>query len=215
MVVLFCAPAALVIAACRGPFGIFDRASVAIICAGTFVIVLFGRNPRHTPLFAALLVATIATVCLGLAARIGMGPGPAVGLGSALVLVGVFFGVRAVWWVGAIFTLAILALGAANQVGWLHPADPAKAYDWSKMFVWARVAAGFVAAMSMAASAVAAVTTYLEQSLRERDRLFLAERRSREHLTRLQSVTASLSRAATPEQVIEAACRGSSEVANE
>jgi hypothetical protein len=210
-IALFTAPAALVIATAPGPFGLFDHASVGIICAVTVVVAVFGHDPRRTRILSALLIATVIGVCLGLAARIGMGPGAALGLGSGLVLVGVFFGDRAVWCVAATITLAILTLGVANRSGWLHPADPAQAYDWSSISVWTRVAAGFVAAGSIAASAVASVIAHLDETLREQGRLLLAEKRASDRLRRLHWVTASLSRAGTPEEVIEAACRVSSE----
>jgi signal transduction histidine kinase/ActR/RegA family two-component response regulator len=218
-------PAALMVAALPGPYALFDRMLVVFIAAMTIFIALLSHDARRARGLARVLGGTLIVLCLVLAARIGMGPGVALGLGSGLILVAIFFGARAVWWVGAGTTLAIVALGAANRAGLLHPTDPAKAFDWSKMSVWVRVAASYVAAMSVAASAVAKVIAHLEESLRERDRLLVAERqailentrlleaehRARERLSRLQEVTASLARASTPEDVIDAACRISSE----
>jgi hypothetical protein len=211
MIVLFMAPAAFVIATAPGPFGFFDHASVAIIGCVTLVVAVFAQNPRYTRILAGLLILTVVGVCLGLAARIGMGPGAALGLGGGLVLLGVFFGERAVWSGAGAITLAILTMGVANRSGWLHAADSAQAYDWTSMSVWTRVAAGFVAAASIVASAVASVIAHLHETLREHERLLLAEKRASDRLGRLHWVTASLSRAGTAEEVIEAACRVTSE----
>jgi hypothetical protein len=111
-------------------------------------------------------------------------------------------------------TLAILGLAIGNRTGVLHPIDPARMYDWRSMAVWLRVVAGYVAAMSIAASAVAMVITHLEQGVSERDRLLVAERRAalaekraRLHVSALQRVTAELSCATTSREVVDVACR--------
>jgi signal transduction histidine kinase/CheY-like chemotaxis protein len=215
----------LIAAAAPAPFGLIERVPLVFLAAAIVVVARFANNGRGTRRLSAFLIATIFVVCLGVAARVGMGPGLTLGLGSALVLVAIFFGRRAVWWVAAATTLAIVALGAANHAKWLHPTDPATAFDWSRMSIWVRVAAGYLAAGSLAASAVAMVIEHLEDSLRDRDRLlvterqailenvrlFEAEKSARERLGRLQRITASLSSASTPEEVIEAACRTTSE----
>jgi signal transduction histidine kinase/ActR/RegA family two-component response regulator len=218
-------PALLIAATAPAPFGPTERLPLVGLAVAIVVVARLANDGRRTRRLSAFLIATLIVVCLGVAARVGMGPGLALGLGSALVLVAIFFGRRAVGWVVAATTLAILALGAANRAKWLHPVDPAVAFDWSQMSIWVRVAAGYVAATSMAASAVAMVIAHLEDSLRDRDRLLVAERQAildnvrlfeaeksaRERLARLQRVTASLSCASTPEEVIEAACRATSE----
>jgi signal transduction histidine kinase len=216
----------MIVAVSPGPFGLFERILVVCIAAVTVLAAVLARDARRYRTLATSLAATIVVVCFWLAARVGLGPGLALALGSALVFVAVFLGTRALWWVTAGTTLAIIALGAANTAGVVHPADPALMFDWTKMSVWVRVAAGYIAAASVAASAVAKIIAYLEDSLRDRDRLlvsernaildnvrlFEAEKRARERLSRLQRVTASLSRASTPQDVIDAACRISSEV---
>jgi signal transduction histidine kinase/ActR/RegA family two-component response regulator len=198
---------------------------VGIVVVTGLVAFLARDARRSVDGLAAALVGALMFICLGLAAKIGIVPGLAIVLAGTLVLTAIFFGSRAVWWVTAFTALAIVGLGAANRVGWLHPTDPARAFDWRDMSVWVRVAAGFVGAASVAASAVATVISHLEGSLRERDRLIVAERRavrenerlleaemrSRERLLRLQQVTASLARAATPDEVIDAICRLSCE----
>ena len=227
LIAIVAVPALLIAAAAPAPFGLAERLPLVALAAAIIVVAGLANDGRRTRSLSAFLIAIVIVVCLGVAARVGLGPGLALGLGSALVLVAIFFGRRAVWWVVATTTLAIVALGAANRAKWLHPADPAVAFDWSKMSVWVRVAAGYVAAGSMAASAVAMVIAHLEESLRERDRLLVAERQAildnvrlfqaeknaRERLARLQRITASLSSASTPEEVIEAACRTTSEAA--
>ncbi len=218
-------PGVLIAAVTPGPYGVRERVSLVGIAAAMVLTAWLARDARRFRALAAFLTATIMVVCLGLVTKTGLGPGLALALGSCLVLVAIFFGNRAVWGVAAATTLAMLAIGAANRAGLLHPADPAAMFDWTKMSTWVRIAAGYVAATSIAASAVAIVIAHLEDSLRDRDRLLVAERqavlenvrlfeaekRARERLARLQQITASLSRASTPEEVIEAACRTSSE----
>ncbi len=218
-------PAVLIVAATPGPYGLRERVSLVGIAAAMVLTAWLARDARRFRALAAFLTGTITVLCLGLVTRTGMGPGLALALGSCLVLVAIFFGNRAVWAVTAGTTLAMLGTGAAIRAGLVHPADPAAMFDWTKMSIWVRIAAGFVAATSIAASAVAIVIAHLEDSLRDRDRLLVAERqavlenvrlfeaekRARERLARLQQITASLSRASTPEEVIEAACRTSSE----
>jgi signal transduction histidine kinase/ActR/RegA family two-component response regulator len=219
------APAAVIVAISPSPFSLLDRISVLSIALVTGLVALLARRGGPVQRLAALLVGGLLFISLGLAARLGMVPGVAIVLCGTLVLTAIFFGSRAVWWVTAMTALALVGLGAANRAGWLHPTDPARAFNWSDMSVWVRVAAGFVGSASVAASAVATVISHLEESLRERERLILAERsavrenerlldaekRSRERLLRLQQVTASLARAATPEEVIDAVCRISCE----
>jgi signal transduction histidine kinase/ActR/RegA family two-component response regulator len=214
-------PATAIIVFSPSPFSLFDRLSVAAITVVTALIALLARDPRRGQVLAAVLVGSLVALCMELAMRMGMVPGLAFVLGGTLVLVAIFFGPRAVWWVLVTTSGAMVALGAANQAGWLHPTDPAQAFDWSKMSVWVRVAAGYVGVMSVTASAVATVIAHLEESLRDRDRLLVAEREAifenerlltaekhaRERLSRLQQVTASLSRASTPDEVIDAVCR--------
>ena len=218
-------PGVLIAAATPGPYGLRERVSLVGIAAAMVLTAWLARDARRFRALAAFLTGTIMVLCLGIVTRTGMGPGLALALGSCLVLVAIFFGNRAVWGVTAGATLAMLGTGAAIRAGLAHPADPAAMFDWTKMSVWVRIVAGFVAATSIAASAVAIVIAHLEDSLRDRDRLLVAERqavlenarlfeaekRARERLARLQQITASLSRASTPEEVIEAACRTSSE----
>jgi signal transduction histidine kinase/ActR/RegA family two-component response regulator len=218
-------PGVLIAAVIPGPYGLCERVSLVAIAVAMVLTAWLARDARRFRALAASLTGTILVVCLGLVTRTGMGPGLALALGSCLVLVAIFFGNRAVWGVTAGTTLAILAMGAGNRAGLLHPVAPAAMFDWTKMSVWVRIAAGYVAATWIAASAVANVIAHLEDSLRDRDRLLVAERqailenvrlfeaekRARERLARLQQITASLSRASTPEEVVEAACRTSSE----
>ena len=218
-------PGVLIAAATPGPYGLRERIALVGIAAAMVLTAWLARDASKFRALAAFLTGTIMVLCLCLVTRTGMGPGLALALGSCLVLVAIFFGNRALWGVTAGTTLAILGTGAAIRAGLVHPADPAAMFDWTKMSIWLRIAAGYVAATSIAASAVAIVIAHLEDSLRDRDwllvaerqavlenvRLFEAEKRARERLARLQQVTASLSRASTPEEVIEAACRTSSE----
>ncbi len=218
-------PGVLIAAVTPGPYGLRERIALVGIAAAMVLTAWLARNARRSRAIATFFTGTITVLCLGLATRTGMGPGLALALGSCLVLVAIFFGNRAVWAVAAGTTLAMLGMGAANRAGLLHPVAPAAMFDWTRMSIWVRIAAGYVAATSIAASAVAIVIANLEESLRDRDRLLVAERqavlenvrlleaekRARERLARLQQITASLSRASTPEQVIEAACRTSSE----
>jgi signal transduction histidine kinase/CheY-like chemotaxis protein len=216
-----CAPAALFIAVMPGPYGLVDRA--ALVCLGGAIVLVgrLGRNPRHVRPLAAFLIGSLIVVCIVLASRSGLGPGITLGLGSSLVLVAIFFGARAVWWTAAATTLAILGLAVCSYKGLLHITSPAVFFDWTKMSTWLRVAAGYVAAMSVSAAAVATVITHLEASVRDRDRLLVAERtaveserRARLHIGALQRVTAELSRASTPSEVVDVACRIGSEALN-
>jgi signal transduction histidine kinase/ActR/RegA family two-component response regulator len=226
MLALVSVPAILVVVAMpAAPYGLGERVTLLAIAVAMVVTTWLARDARRFRGLAVFLTGSITVFCLALAARVGMGPGLALALGGSLVLVAIFFGNRAVWAVAIGTTLAILGLGAANRAGWLHPVDPAAMFDWTKTGVWVRIAAGYVAATSIAASAVAMVIAHLEESLRDRERLLVAERqairenvrlfeaekRARERLGRLQQITASLARATTPDEVIEAACRTSSE----
>jgi signal transduction histidine kinase/ActR/RegA family two-component response regulator len=218
-------PGVLVTAITPGPYGFGERISLFAIAVVMLVTAWRSRDPRWFRALAVLLTGTVMLICLGLVARVGIGPGLALALGSCLVLVAIFFGRRAVWVMATATTMAILGIGAANRAGWLHPADPAAMFDWTKMSVWVRVSAGYVAATSIAAAAVAMVIAHLEESLRDRDRLLVAERearlenvrllegekRARERLGGLHRIIASLSSASMPGEVIEAACRTSSE----
>jgi signal transduction histidine kinase len=222
LITVIALPATAVVALAPSPFSIFDRIAVFGISASAAVVaVLSARDVGRTRLLAAVLVGSQAATCLAVVARVGLVPGLALALGGTVVMVAIFFGSRAVWWAISSTTVALLALGLANRAGWLHPTNAAQAFDWSKMSVWVRVSAGYAGAMSVAASAVATVIAHLEQNVRERDRLLAAEReaihegdraleaerRARERLGRLQQITASLSRASTPEEVIDVACR--------
>jgi signal transduction histidine kinase/CheY-like chemotaxis protein len=214
-------PAALLVAITPAPFGLVDRAALLCIPGAIVVVALFAQDPRHTRPLAAFLVGSIVVVCMVLAARSGLGPGVALGLGSALLLVAIFFGARAVWWSTGLTALALLGLAVCSFTGKLRLADPAVVFDWSQMSTWLRVVAGYVAAMSVTASAVAMVITHLEKSVRERDRLLVAERtaiesekRARLHMAALQRVTAELSRASTFREVVDVACRIGSEALN-
>jgi signal transduction histidine kinase/ActR/RegA family two-component response regulator len=208
------APAGLFVALSPGPLRPVDRALVLCAPAAVTVVAILSRNARRTRPFAAFFVGALLVTCLGFSARTGLMPGIALGLGTALVLAATFLGTRAVWWTAATTTLAIAALAIGNRTGVLHPIDPAAMLDWRSVTTWAREAIGYVATMAVAASAVRMVISHLEESVRERDRLLVAERqaiaaerRARVQVSALQRATTELSRATTAREVVEVACR--------
>ncbi len=205
------APTAVWVALSPGHLRLLERSAVLIMASAAILVAVLARDPRRARALAAVLIATIIAACLVLAARVGMAPALPLGLGSAIVLVAVFFEPRAVLWVGALTTLALLALGGANNLGLLRPADPATVFDWTKMSTWLRVIAAFVAAISVATAAVVTLIAQLEDAVRARARLLSGERRARLRIGRLQEVTACMSRAKIPEEVFDAACRGGGE----
>jgi signal transduction histidine kinase len=179
LLVLVAAPALTLVALSRGPYDSYHRLVVLAVPVALIVIFALSREPRRTPGLAVALVVTLIAACLLSIIRLGATPGALVVLGSAMVLVAVFFGRRAAWWATIATTLFMVLVGGVSAAGLLRFPDSAAAFDWSKLSTWIRLAAGYLAAMSIVASVVATLIARLEADLREREALLAAERDAR------------------------------------
>jgi signal transduction histidine kinase len=179
VLVALAAPALVVIALSRGPFASVDRALVLAISLAFVAIAVLSRNPRRARSLATALVLTLVLGSLALVVRIGATPGVLLGLGCSMVLVAVFLGKKTVWSASIATTSAIVLVGVAASAGLLRQPDPSAAFDWTKLSTWVRLAAGYFAMTSIVASAVTTLIARLEDEVRERERLLVAEREAR------------------------------------
>ena len=179
LLVVLAAPIVTFVALTAGPFNVGDRLVMLSIPVGLVIVAALASDPRRTRVLASAIVVTVSVACLALVARLGITPTALLGLGAALVLVAIFFGKRNAWVFAIASTLLIVLLGVATAEGLLHPADPATLFDWTRLGTWLRLAAGYFAAMSVLASAVASLIARLEDDIRERERLLAAEREAR------------------------------------
>jgi len=179
LLVVLAAPIVTFVALTAGPFNVGDRLVMLSIPVGLVIVAALASDPRRTRVLASAIVVTVSVACLALVARLGITPTALLGLGAALVLVAIFFGKRNAWVFAIASTLLIVLLGVATAEGLLHPADPATLFDWTRLGTWLRLAAGYFAAMSVLASAVASLIARLEDDIREREKLLAAEREAR------------------------------------
>jgi signal transduction histidine kinase len=179
VLVALAAPALVLIALSRGPFGSIDRSLVLAMSLAFVSIAVLSRDPRRARPVAIALVVTLVLGCLALVVRIGATPGVLLGLGCSMVLVAVFLGKKSVWSASIATTSVIVLVGFATSAGLLRQPDPAAAFDWTKLSTWVRLAAGYFAMTSIVASAVTTLIARLEEDIRERERLLLAEREAR------------------------------------
>jgi signal transduction histidine kinase/ActR/RegA family two-component response regulator len=179
LLVVIAAPIVAFVALTAGAFDLGDRLVMLAIPAGLIIVAALANDPRRTRVLAMAIVGIVSVACLALVARLGVTPTSLLGLGAALVVVAIFFGKTNAWAFAIASTLLIVMLGGAAAAGLLHPAHAATLYDWTKLGTWLRLAAGYFAAMSVLASAVATLIARLEDDIRERDRLLAAEREAR------------------------------------
>jgi signal transduction histidine kinase/CheY-like chemotaxis protein len=179
VLVALVAPALVVIALSRGPFASVDRAMVLAMSLAFVSIAVLSRDPRRARSLAIALVLTLVVGCLVLVARVGATPGVLLGLGCSMVLVAVFLGKRIVWSASIATTCVIVLVGVASSAGLLHQPDPSAAFDWTRLSTWVRLAAGYLAMTSIVTSAVTTLIVRLEDDVRERERLLVAEREAR------------------------------------
>ena len=179
VLVALAAPALVLIALSRGPFPAFDRAVVLAMSLAFVSVAVLSRDPRRSRSLAMALVLTLVLGCLVLVARIGATPGVLLGLGGSMVLVAVFLGKRIVWSASIATTCAIVLVGVASSAGLLRQPDPSAAFDWTKLSTWVRFAAGYLAMTSIVTSTVTTLIARLEDDVRERETLLVAERRAR------------------------------------
>jgi signal transduction histidine kinase/CheY-like chemotaxis protein len=179
VLVALAAPALVLIALSRGPFPAFDRAVVLAMSLAFVSVAVLSRDPRRSRSLAMALVLTLVLGCLVLVARIGATPGVLLGLGGSMVLVAVFLGKRIVWSASIATTCAIVLVGVASSAGLLRQPDPSAAFDWTKLSTWVRFAAGYLAMTSIVTSTVTTLIARLEDDVRERETLLVAERKAR------------------------------------
>jgi signal transduction histidine kinase len=147
--------------------------TLGLFAALTCVAILSQRS-RFPLRLAVVMAAVVIVACLVVVATVGPISGAALGLACVVLLVGVFFGSRAAWWVSGGTTLAMLAIGAAASRGLLHLVARPWYLDWRRMDVWVRASAVYFATTSVVASTVAALLERLEASLRAERRAHAA-----------------------------------------
>jgi signal transduction histidine kinase/CheY-like chemotaxis protein len=179
VLVVLAAPALVLIALSRGPFPFVDRALVLAMSLAFVIIAVLSRDPRRTRSAAIALVLTLVLGALVLVVRLGATPGVLLGLCCSMVLVAIFRGTRSAWSASIATTCVIVLVGAASSAGLLRQPDPAAAFDWTKLSTWVRLAAGYLAMTSIVSSAVGTLIARLEDDVREREFLYIAEREAR------------------------------------
>jgi signal transduction histidine kinase/CheY-like chemotaxis protein len=179
VLVALAAPALVVIALSRGPYAWMDRALVLAMSLAFVTIAVLSRNPHRSRSLSVALVVTLVVGCLLLVARLGATPGVLLGLGCSMVLVAIFLGKRIVWSASIATTAVIVLVGVASSAGLLRQPDPSATFDWTRLSTWIRLAAGYLALTSIVTSAVTTLIARLEEDVRERDALLVAEREAR------------------------------------
>jgi signal transduction histidine kinase len=179
VLVALAAPALVLIALSRGPFASLDRAVILAVSLAFVAIAVLSRDPRRARPLAIALVGTLVLGSLVLLARLGAVPGVLLALACTMVLVAVFLGKKPVWTASIATTSVIVLVGVASSAGLLRQPDPSDAFDWTKLSTWVRLAAGYFAMTSIVASAVTTLIARLEDDIRERERLLVAEREAR------------------------------------